>query len=61
VLTTPLDSNVYVAANGTIAIFNGLDVGAGPRSVIDVPGAPGLAVAEPTPSVDNRGPTHCAC
>ena len=61
VLTAPLDSNVYVAVNDAILTFDGSDIGAGPRAMAAVPGAPGLAVAEPTPPVDNRGLTQCAC
>jgi len=61
VLTTPLYNGVYVAVNDAIITFDGSDVGNGPRAMAAVPGAPGLSVAGPTPSVDTRGPTECAC
>jgi hypothetical protein len=61
VLTTPLDTNVYVATSDAVVTFDGIDIGAGPRTLTSGPGAPGLSVAKTTPSVDTRGPTQCAC
>ena len=61
VLTTAFDTNLYVAVNDNINVFDAADIGSGPSSTIRVGGAPGLVAADPVPSVDNRGPTQCAC
>ena len=61
VITTSFDRNVYVALNNTIDVFDGNHISQGPLTTTRVAGAPGLIAADPVPSIDNRGPTQCAC
>jgi hypothetical protein len=61
IITTSFDANIYVAVNDTIHVFAADHISGGPTSDIHVPGAPGLVAADPVPSIDNRGPTQCAC